>query len=117
MSKDDRKAALRIAFALLLGLASTLEGKGESNSVSHNSTEVRSISLPTDRDIPAEVEQFQDDAAGDPSRSFRPRFRFAFEWEPKTDGVAIENYDLRVTMPTYPAFGPPPPTLSRAPFS
>lgn len=38
----------------------------------------------------------------------RPRFGFDVEWEPETDGLAIASYDGRVTVPTFPVFGPPP---------
>ncbi len=38
----------------------------------------------------------------------RPRFDFGVEWEPESSGLAIGSYDARVTVPTFPVFGPPP---------
>lgn len=42
----------------------------------------------------------------------RPRVRFAAGWEPESDGVNLSQYDLRVTVPTYPFWGPPPPLIT-----
>ena len=41
----------------------------------------------------------------------RPRFDLGVEWLPETSGVAIGSYDARVTVPTFPIFGPPPPMI------
>ena len=42
----------------------------------------------------------------------RPRVSLRAEWEPEADDLAIASYDLSVTVPTYPIFGPPPPLIS-----
>lgn len=42
----------------------------------------------------------------------RPQFGLAAEWQPQTDGVEVNNYDLKITQPTYPIYGPPPPMLT-----
>ncbi len=41
----------------------------------------------------------------------RPSFTFSSEWITDSD-FDLSNYDLRVTVPTYPFFGPPPPMVS-----
>ena len=41
----------------------------------------------------------------------RPKFAFSSEWLTSSD-FDLSAYDLRVTVPTYPFFGPPPPMIS-----
>ena len=41
----------------------------------------------------------------------RPSFGFDVEWQLKSSGIEIASYDARVSVPTYPFFGPPPPLL------
>ena len=70
------------------------------------------VSLPTDRETHGEVLALEAPQRPDLSRLMRPRLRLASEWELKTDGVEIGNYDVKVTVPTYPLYGPPPPFIS-----
>lgn len=42
----------------------------------------------------------------------RPTFRFGGQWYAQADGVDLSTYETRVTFPTYPIFGPPPPLIS-----
>jgi hypothetical protein len=42
----------------------------------------------------------------------RPRVKLRCEWEPTVDDLGIATYDVSVSMPTYPVFGPPPPLLT-----
>jgi hypothetical protein len=74
------------------------------------------VSLPTDRDIRNELpgEPLVLETPPDFARLLRPRFRLAAEWELPTNGIEIGNVDGRVTMPTYPLFGPPPPMITAA---
>ncbi len=55
---------------------------------------------------------FESAARPDLSRLMRPRLSLASEWELKTDGIEIGNYDVKLTVPTYPLYGPPPPFIS-----
>ena len=41
----------------------------------------------------------------------RPTVGFDLEWQQQTRGVEIVSYDARVSVPTYPIFGPPPPLI------
>jgi len=97
------------------------------------------VSLPTDRSLrvegglpiepqdpdpallyhnrpPAEHRPWQSGQPAEPppdlKKFMKPRFDLSAEWEPETDGVAIDSYDLSVTIPTYPIFGPPPPFIT-----
>ena len=45
-------------------------------------------------------------------RLLRPRGAFFAEWEPKSDWLTLSSYDLKLQMPTYPFFGPPPPFIT-----
>ncbi len=48
----------------------------------------------------------------DYKRLMRPRFSFGFDWEPVSGGLGLHAYDLSITVPTYPIFGPPPPMIT-----
>jgi hypothetical protein len=48
-------------------------------------------------------------SSADLARLMRPRFDLAAEWSPASGGFSIASYDARVSVPTYPFFGPPPP--------
>lgn len=41
-----------------------------------------------------------------------PRLSFAADWYGEADDVSLTRYATRVTMPTYPFFGPPPPMIN-----
>jgi hypothetical protein len=41
----------------------------------------------------------------------RPKISFSSEWLTSSD-LNLSNHDIRVTVPTYPFFGPPPPMIS-----
>jgi hypothetical protein len=41
-----------------------------------------------------------------------PSFNVAAEWQAEVNQVELISYDARVTIPTYPIFGPPPPFLN-----
>ena len=41
----------------------------------------------------------------------RPNLSFAGEWQDKTNGIGLDFYDARISFPTYPWFGPPPPFI------
>ncbi len=86
---------------------------------------VRSASVPTDpfAEIPAldlsrpqplpPIEAMSSDPAEEAAppdirKLMRPTFDFGVEWEPETSELAIGAYDARVTVPTFPVFGPPP---------
>jgi len=71
------------------------------------------VSLPTDRETKSVVQPVAPtEFSSDVARWLRPQLSLAAEWEPQTDGVEIVNYDVDVTVPTYPIYGPPPPLLS-----
>lgn len=42
----------------------------------------------------------------------RPNFGFGAEWIAESEGVGLSSFDARITVPTYPIFGPPPPLVS-----
>ena len=48
----------------------------------------------------------------DYKRLMRPRFTVGFDWEPESNGLGLSNYDVSITVPTYPIFGPPPPLIT-----
>ena len=50
-------------------------------------------------------------SSADLARLMRPRFDLAAEWSPASGDFAIASYDARVSVPTYPFFGPPPPFI------
>ena len=41
-----------------------------------------------------------------------PSFNVAAEWQAEASDVELTSYDARMTIPTYPVFGPPPPFLN-----
>ena len=41
----------------------------------------------------------------------RPNFTLAAEWQGKSQGIGLAEYEARVSVPTYPVFGPPPPMI------
>ena len=54
----------------------------------------------------------KEEAIPDFRKLMRPRVNLGVEWLPETSGVAIGSYDARVTVPTFPIFGPPPPMIT-----
>lgn len=46
------------------------------------------------------------------AKLMRPRLDFAAEWSPAAGDFSIASYDARVSVPTYPFFGPPPPLIN-----
>jgi hypothetical protein len=101
---------------LALVLSTVARGQGLTPLSSENTDVARWVSLPTDREIEAELppQPSLATAPGKPdfARLMRPRFSFTGEWEMKTDGVEIRDYDGRLSIPFYPVFGPPPPIIS-----
>jgi len=71
-------------------------------------SEVRTVSA----EQPPLIEPLQSSPDLDFKSLLRPRFSLRAEWEPEADDLAIASYDLSVTVPTYPFFGPPPPLIS-----
>jgi len=51
------------------------------------------------------------DVTPDFAKLLRPTVSLAAEWQPEAGGVEFASYDARISMPTYPIFGPPPPSL------
>ncbi len=126
---------VHIAFAVLLGYV-PLDARAEGESRLGSSGEARWAMLPTDRtlradagvepldlseplwDRPSEVgrdEQPLESAESetmDFKKLIRPQIEIFSEWEPESDGLAIDSYDLSAKMPLYPVFGPPPPFLT-----
>jgi hypothetical protein len=125
-----------IVFLLLAGLANGHESTGSPFGSRRGSSvlDVEPISLPTQRfSEESMLWRESDPIAGQPQplpaverldftpleetrpdwrRLARPTFSFGFEWEPETGGLAIGSYDARVTVPTFPIFGPPPPMIT-----
>ena len=50
----------------------------------------------------------------DYKRLLRPRVRLGLDWEPVSGGLGLEAYEVSITLPTYPIFGPPPPMITNA---
>ena len=44
-------------------------------------------------------------------RLMRPSVSLTSEWQSETNGLGISAHDARVSVPTYPIFGPPPPFI------
>ncbi len=53
-------------------------------------------------------------AAPDFAALMRPSISLAAEWQPESGGVDLASYDTRISLPTYPVFGPPPPSINFA---
>ncbi len=75
------------------------------------------VSLPTDRETEAAVAsltppELSPELSPDLARLLRPRWSLAAEWEPEADQIEVRDWDISVTVPTYPILGPPPPFLS-----
>ena len=60
--------------------------------------------LPPATDLPTQAIDF--------AQLMRPTFDLAAEWQAESSDVEIVSYDARVTVPTYPIFGPPPPFIN-----
>ena len=124
-----------VLLALLTGLANADDSVGLPRISSPRSLAVDPISMPTARVVdetdvqsdpriddsrpqplpPIESISFEPGAEKVPPdfrKLMRPRFDFGAEWLPETSGVAIGSYDARVTVPTVPIFGPPPPMVT-----
>ena len=46
------------------------------------------------------------------AKLMRPTFDLAVEWQAEASNIELTSYDARITVPTYPFFGPPPPFLN-----
>ena len=42
----------------------------------------------------------------------RPSFKFAAEWQAEANDISLTSYDVGLSIPTYPVFGPPPPIVN-----
>ncbi|MEC7695985.1 MAG: DUF6268 family outer membrane beta-barrel protein, partial [Planctomycetota bacterium] len=87
----------------LIGMTSTVNAQTEGGEGL-----VRTVSA----EQPPLIEPLQSSPDLDFKSLLRPRFSLRAEWEPEADDLAIASYDLSVTVPTYPIFGPPPPLIS-----
>lgn len=76
----------------------------------------QAVGFPAGRQSMGDGEPFASTAAVpfDYKRLLRPRVSFGFDWEPVSDGLGLESYDVSITLPTYPIFGPPPPMITTA---
>ncbi len=133
--KDHFHTTTLALLALLTGLAHGNDSPGLPRTYSPGALSVNPISMPTGRVVdendvrsdpridlsrpqplpPTEAISFApvaEQAPPDYRKLMRPRFNFGAEWLPETSGVAMGSYDARVTVPTFPIFGPPPPMIT-----
>jgi len=64
--------------------------------------------------VPADLAQdtgFRDRERADFWQRMRPTFNLETEWLPASDEVGIFSYGAKMSIPTYPIFGPPPPLI------
>ena len=92
-----------IAICLIINVTSTVQAQ-----TGGDEGQVRTVSA----EQPPLIEPLQSSPDLDFKSLLRPRFSLRAEWEPEADDLAIASYDLSVTVPTYPIFGPPPPLIS-----
>ena len=81
MSHASRHAVRLLAVVVLLPSAVT-GADNDSAAPAPASNDIQWMSLPTDRETQSAVEPLEVDTPVQHSRSIRPRYRMAIEWEP-----------------------------------